>query len=104
MVAATIPRYASSESLTFFVSPEGDCTTAETTLEQGDTLVVFSDGASEAVNAANEEFGEERLAAIIDRPPQGSAADLLDTIVTAVMAHGGSQQFDDLTLLVARGR
>jgi phosphoserine phosphatase RsbU/P len=81
-----------------------DCTTAETTLEQGDTLVVFSDGASEAVNAANEEFGEERLAAIIDRPPHGSAADLLDSIVTAVMAHGGSQQFDDLTLLVARGR
>ena len=80
---------------------EWDCRTAETTLAPGDTLVVFSDGASEAVNAADEEFGEERLAAIVDGQSQAGAAALLDAIVAAVTEHGGTQQYDDLTLIVA---
>jgi phosphoserine phosphatase RsbU/P len=66
--------------------------------------VAFSDGASEAVNAAGEEFGEERLAAIVERQADGRAAGLLDEIVRAVTAHGGPQQYDDLTLIVAKGR
>jgi sigma-B regulation protein RsbU (phosphoserine phosphatase) len=81
-----------------------DCRTAETTLGPGDTLVAFSDGASEAVNDADEEFGEERLAAILERHRDGGASGLLETIVAAVTAYGGPQQYDDLTLIVARGR
>jgi serine phosphatase RsbU (regulator of sigma subunit) len=81
-----------------------DCATAEITLGRGDTLVVFSDGASEAIDPGGEEFGEERLVAILDAQPDAPAAALLDAIVVAVTAHGGSQQYDDLTLLVARGR
>ena len=66
--------------------------------------MVFSDGASEAVNAADEEFGEERLAAIVEGQPSAGAVALLDAIVAAVAEHGGTQQYDDLTLIVARGR
>ena len=62
-----------------------------------------SDGASEAVNEGDEEFGEDRLAAIVDGQPGGAVA-LLDAIVAAVTEHGGAQQYDDLTLIVARGR
>jgi phosphoserine phosphatase RsbU/P len=83
---------------------EWDCRTAETTLAAGDTLLVFSDGASEAVNAADDEFGEERLAAIVDAHAHAGAVALLDAIVAAVTEHGGTQQYDDLTLIVARGR
>jgi serine phosphatase RsbU (regulator of sigma subunit) len=83
---------------------EWDGRTAATLLAAGDTLVVFSDGASEAVNAADEEFGEERLAAIVDRHSEAGALALLEAIVTAVTEHGGTQQYDDLTLIVARGR
>ena len=36
-------------------------------LEDGDTLVVFSDGVTEALNAAGDEFGEERLLPCIRR-------------------------------------
>ncbi len=32
-------------------------------LDPGDTIVVFSDGVSEAMNAAGEEFGDDRLLA-----------------------------------------
>jgi serine phosphatase RsbU (regulator of sigma subunit) len=81
-----------------------DCTTAETTLHPDDTLVVFSDGASEAVNAEGEEFGEERLAALVNAQPEAAAGVLLDAMVAAVTDFGGSQQYDDLTLLVAKGR
>ena len=66
--------------------------------------MVFSDGASEAVNAADEEFGEERLAAIVEGQSNAGAVALLDAIVAAVNEHGGTQQYDDLTLIVARGR
>jgi phosphoserine phosphatase RsbU/P len=81
-----------------------DCTTAETALGAGDTLVVFSDGATDAIDADGNEFGDERLAAIVDREAAASAEGMLDAIVRAVIEYGGTHQFDDLTLLVARGR
>jgi phosphoserine phosphatase RsbU/P len=81
-----------------------DCTTAETSLGVGDTLVVFSDGATDAIDADGNEFGDERLAAIVDREAATSAGGTLEAIVRAVIDYGGTQQFDDLTLLVARGR
>jgi sigma-B regulation protein RsbU (phosphoserine phosphatase) len=81
-----------------------DCTTAETMLEAGDTLVVFSDGATDAIDASGSEFGDERLVATVDRHAAANAPGLLDAIVGAVIDYGGTQQFDDLTLLVARGR
>jgi len=83
---------------------EWECTTAETTLDPDDVLVVFSDGATEAPNEAGEEFGEERLAALIDAHGRDGARPLLDTIISAVLAHSGRDQFDDLTLIVAKGR
>ena len=42
-------------------------------LEDGDTLVVFSDGVTEALNAAGDEFGEERLLPCIERAPRQPA-------------------------------
>ena len=39
-------------------------------LEDGDTLVVFSDGVTEALNEAGDEFGEERLLPCIERAPR----------------------------------
>lgn len=37
----------------------------EITLEKGDAIVVYSDGVSEANNLAEEEFGLERLRAVV---------------------------------------
>ena len=72
-------------------------------LHPGDSLVLFSDGVTEAQNADDEEFGEERLAAILrdarDLPP----AALIDRVIESIDAFAGSApQFDDITLLVAR--
>jgi len=54
--------------------------TGEARLDPGDTLVLYSDGLTEAANPADEEFGRERLArACLDnreRPPEAIAAAL----------------------------
>ena len=70
-------------------------------LQPGDALVVYSDGLTEARNAADEEFGAERLRALLPRL-RGLAAEqaarLLIDEVTAFL--GGERPHDDLSLVV----
>src|SRR6185436_9347793 len=50
-------------------------------LEPGDTFVLFSDGVSEAMNAAEDFYGEERLLAVLSAGAGGSAADTVKRVV-----------------------
>jgi sigma-B regulation protein RsbU (phosphoserine phosphatase) len=72
-------------------------------LEDGDTLVVFSDGVTEALNVTGEEFGEERLLPCINEHC-GCATDvLLDRILATVRTFAATAvQNDDVTALVLR--
>jgi len=79
-----------------------ECCTSTVGLATGDTLVVFTDGASEASLDGGEEFGEDRLLAVIREHRGEPAVQLLQTIVDEVRAYGGADQYDDLTLIVAR--
>jgi sigma-B regulation protein RsbU (phosphoserine phosphatase) len=81
-----------------------DCTTNEVGVSSGDTLVVFTDGVSEATSESGDEFGEDRLIELVRRHTTLDAPGLLEAIVTAVTDHSGAEQFDDLTLIVARVR
>jgi phosphoserine phosphatase RsbU/P len=80
------------------------CTTCTATLAAGDTLLVFTDGASEATSESGEEFGDDRLISVLREHRFEPAAELLQTIVQEVTSHSGAEQFDDLTLIVARVR
>ena len=72
-------------------------------LAPGDTLVCFTDGITEAMNAGNELFGEPRLLAALRAHAGLPAAALIDRVIADVEAHaGGAPQSDDLTLLVVR--
>ena len=74
-------------------------------LHPGDTLVLFSDGVTEAQNAADEEFGEERLAAILRGASGLPVAALIDRVFAAIDEFAGAApQFDDITMLVVRRR
>ncbi len=67
----------------------------------GDRLVVFSDGISEAVNHADEEFGEDRVYELAVSNRGASAAELIEKILKSVGAHAGARpQMDDMTLVV----
>lgn len=72
-------------------------------LNPGDRLVVFSDGISEAVNHADEEFGEARVYELAAANRDISAAELIEKILQSVGAHAGDRpQMDDMTLVVVK--
>jgi len=69
----------------------------------GDVLVVYSDGITEAVNTSEVQFGEERLAKVIQEHRHESASGLLECIVKEVKTFaGGMAQADDMTLLIVK--
>ena len=75
----------------------------ETALSPGDTLVLYSDGVTEAHNVAGEEFGEARLVTVLERYSRGSAAIVLEQIINAVKDFArGAEQYDDVTALVVK--
>jgi phosphoserine phosphatase RsbU/P len=72
-------------------------------IEPGDLLVGFTDGVSEAMNAADEEWGEEALAAFLQDHPGLTARELIPQIIDAADAFAnGHPQHDDMTLIVVR--
>jgi sigma-B regulation protein RsbU (phosphoserine phosphatase) len=69
----------------------------------GDSLVLFTDGVSEAMNKSAEEYGEPRLEDVLQNTRGRSAQEILDTIHQDVKKHTGDfPQSDDITLLVLR--
>ena len=77
--------------------------TGETTVSPGDLLVVFSDGVTEALNAAGDEFEDERLAECLLTVRGGSAAEALAAIQACVSAFAGAEPpRDDMTVMVLR--
>lgn len=83
---------------------EWTCTVADMRIEPGDTLVIFTDGVTEAMRGEDEEFGEERLFETIRTHADAPPSVLLNATVSAVKEFSGSSQSDDLTLVIARGR
>ena len=72
-------------------------------LEPGDTLVLFSDGVTEAQNEAGEEFGDDRLLAVLRAAATAPASDVVTRVFDAIDAFAGhAPQFDDITMFVVR--
>jgi sigma-B regulation protein RsbU (phosphoserine phosphatase) len=72
-------------------------------LEPGDTFVLFSDGVSEAMNPADEFYGEERLLAALSTMSDASAAKTVTHLMSDVRAFtAGAKQSDDITILAAQ--
>jgi serine phosphatase RsbU (regulator of sigma subunit) len=74
-------------------------------LSPGDVIVLFSDGVSEAINAAGEEFGEDAIPGAVTpalgQPPQA----MLDALLAAVRRFAdGTPMKDDVTAVVVRYR
>ena len=72
-------------------------------LEPGDILLAFTDGISEAMNQAEEEFEEERLIQALRSGNSRSAADLISALLQKVDGFtAGARQHDDMTLVAMR--
>ncbi len=71
-------------------------------LDSGDCLILYSDGIVEAMNARGEEFGEDRLAAVVRENAGTRADEIRDAILNAVDTFmGEAAAHDDRTLVVA---
>ncbi|HEY1939104.1 MAG TPA: SpoIIE family protein phosphatase [Candidatus Angelobacter sp.] len=69
----------------------------------GDILLAFTDGISEAMNAAEDEWGEDRMIADAQAHADLNAAELLQRLFRAADAFAaGAPQHDDMTLVVLR--
>lgn len=72
-------------------------------LNMGDTLVLFTDGITEAMNAQKDLFGEERLLKSVRFNGTGDAVELRNCILKAVEKFvEGAHQQDDLTMIVVK--
>jgi serine phosphatase RsbU (regulator of sigma subunit) len=72
-------------------------------LEPGDTLVLYSDGVTEAMDPEDNEFGTERLKRALEAQQRGAVAEVQADVIAAIseFARGASQR-DDITVVVAR--
>ena len=81
---------------------EWDCSLGECRLDAGDTLALYTDGITEAANAEGMEFGEQRLLESLRRSRGLSPPALATSIVDEVLQFTHQEQYDDITLIVAR--
>jgi sigma-B regulation protein RsbU (phosphoserine phosphatase) len=76
---------------------------ARTTLNPGDILVLFSDGVTEAADPTDDEYGEERLGALVARMKDRPSEEIVEAIHSTVGAFTqGAPAADDITVVVAR--
>ena len=72
-------------------------------LQPGDRLLWYTDGLIEARNSASDQFGVERVAALLCANPTASSRELLGALRAGIAEFSGSQQLeDDLTLVMVR--
>ncbi len=83
---------------------EWSCTIAELEIRKGDTLVLYTDGVTDAMDDDGNFFGEERLVELVKRNTRASAGALLETLIDEVTRFSGKVQEDDLTLVIAQGQ
>jgi serine phosphatase RsbU (regulator of sigma subunit) len=81
-----------------------ECVSAGTELAPGDTLLLYTDGITEAMNQDSREFGEEGLIEVVRAEYHLSVEQLLRRILEEVRAFSSREQQDDITLVAARGR
>ena len=75
----------------------------ELQLEQGDTLVMFTDGVTEATNVNFDEFGDERLDNILCQQTNASCQQIIQAVKAGIKDFvGEAEQSDDITMLVVK--
>ena len=72
-------------------------------LQHGDTLLLYTDGVTEAVDPDYNEYGEERLEALLKNTSQVDCQQLIDAVKADVKVFAnGAEQSDDITLLAIK--
>jgi serine phosphatase RsbU (regulator of sigma subunit) len=78
--------------------------TVECQLFPGDILALYTDGVTESFNAAQEEFGEQRLVESVRLHREQPAQPLVASIIADIQRFSPEEQHDDITLIIAKCR
>ena len=98
-----VQEVPSSDDIALGIFMEHQFHDNELVLRPGDALFLYTDGITEACNAREEEFGEQRLDELLAGAADTKMPDLIKTVVDAVEEFaGGVAQFDDMTCLALR--
>jgi serine phosphatase RsbU (regulator of sigma subunit) len=83
--------------------PGADYASGQVVLAPGDLLAAFTDGISEALNLDGDEWGEERLLALLENSTCRGAREIVDTVLAAAEEFAlGCAQHDDMTVAALR--
>ncbi len=94
-------RWLRAPGMALGILPEIEIGSKSIELAPGDTLVLFTDGVTEAVNEDFDEFGTQRLLQVVGAMRRKSPQQIIAAITDSVRDHAGdTPQFDDLTLVV----
>ena len=99
------PVYEPSGGMPLGVFDDAKFGQRELLLKTGEILLVYTDGVTEAMNPQKELFGEERLKDAVRGQARGSAEQLTQRVVEAVVKFArGAEPSDDITLLALKHR
>ena len=99
----SLERFPVSGNMAIGIFGDFEYTEATLQLEQGDTLLLYTDGVTEAINTYEEEFQERRLEQTLKNMVNPDCQKMIDTIKADVKAFAnGAEQSDDITLLALK--
>ncbi len=78
------------------------CSMAESSIDAGDVLALYTDGLTESPDDSGDEFGEERVAEALRRNRDLRASQLVAAILEETNRFSACEQCDDITLIVAK--
>jgi sigma-B regulation protein RsbU (phosphoserine phosphatase) len=85
------------------ILPKSVYTESRVAMQPGDVLVLFTDGVTEATDPQGEDFGDERLAALVASMDDRPTSDIVEAIHAAVAEYTqGAPAADDITVVAVR--
>jgi phosphoserine phosphatase RsbU/P len=103
MRGGTVSELYSTGSLPLGLLEDETYPSSHIQLDPGDTLLLYTDGITEAEDKDRQLFQDERLKKVFSRYQDASLQQLQDGISSAIEEFtGGVSQSDDVTLLVVR--
>jgi len=96
-------RLLKAPGIALGILPDVNIKTQSTRIERGDTLIMYTDGVSEAMNEDYDEFGMDRLYLTARAARKRDAQSIVQAISDSINDHaGGTPQFDDVTLVILK--
>ena len=99
----TVTELPLTKGVALGIAPDVVYTQESVTLAPGETVVLFTDGVTEAMNADNQQFGLQRLTDVFDGKPPENAQTANEAVFDHVRKFAGdAPQSDDITCLTLR--